>query len=103
MIDPGFKGIFPRAKLVNHKAACPKIVVKGLQGRSPPATLALLAEENAAGDMVMPIAEGRASDLHLVAEDSLGGMAATIDLRLDFFNHDAFATLDRFHAFQSTV
>ena len=53
-----------------------------------------------AGDVVVAIAEDGCGDCDGVAEDSLCRVAAAVDLRLNFFDNDAFAAFNRFHITQ---
>jgi hypothetical protein len=53
--------------------------------------------QEAPGDVVMAVAKDGCSDGDGVAENSLCGIAAAIDLRGYFFDDYAFAAFKRFH------
>src|SRR5438270_8990848 len=59
-----------------------------------------MAVQQSAGDVIVTVAEDRCSDGDGVAEDSLCSVTAAVDLRLHFFDNDAFASLYRFHITQ---
>ncbi len=48
----------------------------------------------------MTVAEDRCGYGYGIAEDSLCGIAAAIDLRLDLFDNDALPAFNRFHITQ---
>ena len=50
--------------------------------------------------MVVAVAEDRCGYGYGIAEDSLCGIAAAIDLRLDLFDNDTSPAFDRFHITQ---
>jgi hypothetical protein len=50
--------------------------------------------------MVVTVAEDRCGYGYGIAEDSLCGIAAAIDLRLDLFDNDALPAFNRFHITQ---
>src|SRR5438874_13236004 len=56
-----------------------------------------MAVQQSAGDVVMTIAEDRGSYGDGIAEDSLCGVTTAVDLRLYFFDNDAFASFYGFH------
>src|SRR5438270_6975275 len=56
-----------------------------------------MAVQQSTGDVVMTIAEDRCSYGDGIAEDSLCGVTTAVDLRLYFFDNDAFASFYGFH------
>src|SRR5207302_1853199 len=87
----------PVAKFVGGEGRGPTIVGERCQRREAPVGFAGMAVQQSAGDVVVTVAEDRCSDRDQVAEDSLCSVTTTVDLRLYFFDYDAFASLYRFH------
>ena len=65
-----------------------------------PVGFAGMPVQQSPGDVVVTVAEDGCSYCDCVAEDSLCGVATAVDLRLDFFDNDAFASFNRFHITQ---
>jgi len=62
--------------------------------------LAVGAKWSAVENVVVTVAEDGCSHCQGVAEDSLCRVATAVDLRLYFFDNDAFASFNRFHITQ---
>ena len=61
----------------------------------------IAARAQAAGDVIVAIAEDGGGDLDGIAKAALGGVTAAVDLRLNFFDDDTSAAFSRFHALAS--
>jgi hypothetical protein len=100
VIDPCLEGVEPVAELVDREGDSPEIVGEGRQRRGAPVFFAGVPVKQASGDVVVAVTEDCRGHGDGVAEDSLCGIAAAIDLRLDFFDDDTFPAFDRFHITQ---
>ena len=86
--------------LVDHEGDGPEIVGEGRERRGAPVIFAGVPIEQAPGDVVVAVAEDRRGHRDSVAEDSFCRVAASVDLRLDFFDNDTSPAFDRFHITQ---
>ena len=60
-----------------------------------------MAVEEAAGDVIVSVAEDSRGNDDLVSEHALGGVSSAVNLWLDLFDNDAFPALFRFHQISS--
>lgn len=97
VIDPGFDGEAPGAKLIDGEGGAPPIVGKSRERGRLPFALRAVAIEEASGDVIVSIAEDGSGDLNDIAENALGWVAATIDAWLDLFDDDSFTAFRWFH------
>ena len=98
VIDPGLDGVEPVAEFVHGEGGGPEIVGEGASVAWNASLVRCRAgRANVAGDVVVAIGEDCSGDRDGIAEDSSCGIAAAVDLRLNFFDDDTFAAFDRFH------
>jgi hypothetical protein len=98
VVDPGFDGEVPWTDFVEGEDGGPEVIGESAEGGGLPFALRSVAIEQARGDVVVAVGEDGGGDLDGVAEDALGGMAATIDGWLDVFDDDSLAAFKGLHA-----
>ena len=98
VIYPSFDGKEPVANLIEEKSGLPEVVGKGGEWNGAKFGFCRRAVENSAGDVVVTVGEDCCSHSDGVTENSLGGIAARINLRLDLFDNDAATAFNGFHS-----
>jgi hypothetical protein len=53
--------------------------------------------------MIVPVGKDGGGNIHAVAQEAAGWVAAAIDLGVHVLNYDSFTTFGRFHRFQFTI
>jgi hypothetical protein len=100
VIDPRVDGVEPVAELVYGKGCGPEVVGESSQRDGAPVVFAGVPIQKPRRDMIVTIAKDRCRYGNGVAEDPFGRVTAAVDLRLNFFDHDASAAFNRFHITQ---